>query len=293
MIEHLVLAAGGPIGFSYYGALKYLHKKQFWKLENIKTIYGTSIGAYIGFILSLNFDWDTTDDYLIKRPWEKIANIGPENLYDAYNKKGIVSEDFIHKSIIPLLQAKDLSENITLKEFYNYTKIEFHMYTIDINLPDFTKVDLSYKTHPNMTVIQSLNATMALPLIIPPLCLDDHCYIDGAYTHTLPLSDCLNQQKCENNNILVCRLKYGKLLTSNITKESNITIFASLIIHKIANQLNTEKEQPDIENTIYCKVHDKNITDWMEILLESDKRAELIEEGKKSAKYFFKKNIKK
>jgi predicted acylesterase/phospholipase RssA len=50
----------------------WLNYSQWKNLENIKSIYGTSMGAIIGTILVLNYDWETIDDYLIKRPWNNI-----------------------------------------------------------------------------------------------------------------------------------------------------------------------------------------------------------------------------
>ena len=73
-IKHLVFSGGGPAGLVLYGAAKQLHNV-YWNINNIKSIYGTSIGAYIGIIISLGYEWDVVDDYLIKRPWNNILNI--------------------------------------------------------------------------------------------------------------------------------------------------------------------------------------------------------------------------
>ena len=48
-IKHLVISGGGPIGMAYLGALEYLHDEGFWKLDEIESIYATSIGT-IGVI---------------------------------------------------------------------------------------------------------------------------------------------------------------------------------------------------------------------------------------------------
>jgi predicted acylesterase/phospholipase RssA len=47
-IKHLVISGGGPLGLRYLGALEKLEQEEFWKLENIESIYGTSIGSIIG-----------------------------------------------------------------------------------------------------------------------------------------------------------------------------------------------------------------------------------------------------
>ena len=65
-IKHLVISGGGPLGLRYLGALEKLEKESFWKLDNIKSIYGTSIGAIIGAFICLNYDWDTLNKYIIE-----------------------------------------------------------------------------------------------------------------------------------------------------------------------------------------------------------------------------------
>ena len=67
-IKHIVISGGGPTGFITYGAVRYLSKEKFWDLKNIETIYGSSIGALMGVVFSLGYDWEWLDDYFIKRP---------------------------------------------------------------------------------------------------------------------------------------------------------------------------------------------------------------------------------
>ena len=71
-IKHLVISSGGPAGFTMYGALRYLNKEGVWNINNIKSMYGTSVGSVIAIFLALNYDWDTIDNFLLKRPWSKI-----------------------------------------------------------------------------------------------------------------------------------------------------------------------------------------------------------------------------
>jgi predicted acylesterase/phospholipase RssA len=40
-IEHLVISGGCVWGFYEYGALKELHHRNFWNINNIQSIYGT------------------------------------------------------------------------------------------------------------------------------------------------------------------------------------------------------------------------------------------------------------
>ena len=124
VIKHLVIAGGGPSGLFTYGAAKFLSKENFWNIDSIETIYGTSIGGFIGAVIALKHEWNVLDDYIIKRPWEKLIELSPECLFKVWEEKGIFGDEFIREALKPLLEAQDLSVDITLKEFYDYSKIE-------------------------------------------------------------------------------------------------------------------------------------------------------------------------
>jgi predicted acylesterase/phospholipase RssA len=154
-IKHIILTGGGPaLGLLEYGILKQLSIKNILKYENIKSLYCTSIGSIIGLIYILNYDWEWIDDFLIKRPWEKLINFDTNEYLNIFNNKGLLDEQFILKCFKPLLLGKDLSINITLKELYDYSKINFYLYTTD--LINFDKVELSHKTYPDLSVKSNL-----------------------------------------------------------------------------------------------------------------------------------------
>ena len=75
MIRHVVISGGGLSGFTFYGALRELSKKNYWNLSNIKTIYGTSVGSLIAVLMVLGYDWQETDEYFIKRPLQNVFKL--------------------------------------------------------------------------------------------------------------------------------------------------------------------------------------------------------------------------
>ena len=83
-IKYLVLSGGGAGGFSIYGALKYLSQNNFWNINNIKSIYSTSIGSLLSIFISLKYEWASLDDYIIKRPWDKVLSIKPIDLLNIW-----------------------------------------------------------------------------------------------------------------------------------------------------------------------------------------------------------------
>ena len=81
IIKHIVCSGGGVAGFTFYGILKEANKQGIWDIENIETMYGTSVGSIVNTILSLKYDWKDIDDYLMKRPWDMVYNV---NMYSFF-----------------------------------------------------------------------------------------------------------------------------------------------------------------------------------------------------------------
>lgn len=194
-IKHLIIAGGGILGLQYMAALEHLNRDGFWLHENIESIYATSIGTFIGTVICLKYDWETVNKYFVERPWQDVFKINGKQILDSFYSKGIYDKKIMDMVFKPLLEAKDLSLNITLKEFFEYSKIEFHLYTFDQN--KFETTDLSYKTHPNLPLTQAIFMSCAIPCIFTPTIMDGGCYIDGGAMDNYPLGYCL-----KNNPII-------------------------------------------------------------------------------------------
>ena len=294
-IKHLVISGGGPAGFLTYGALRYTAQKEIWNLNEIKSIYGCSVGAFFGVIVSLGYDWEWLDDYFIKRPWEKLINISALTFFE---KKGLLDEKFIEESIAVLLSAKDLNVNITLKELYEHNKIEIHMYTTNINTSIIEKVDISYKTHPDLSVIKALNMSMCYPFLFKPVCMNENeCYIDGGLLNNYPLNDCIKQQQIvdESQADLEEDIKDEILAFKNIwvadekskyiiTEESSVVDFLLVLMRKMHCSIDTERHQTEIKNTIKCYIEGLDgLPQWLEALSNEEMRKSLIEKGAEHA----------
>ena len=288
-IKHLVLSGGGPAGFITYGALRYLAQQEFWHLQNIESIYGCSVGAFFGVIVSLGYEWEWLDDYFIKRPWEKLIHISALTFFE---KKGLLDETFIAESIASLLSAKDLKVDITLAELYAHTKIELHMYATNINAKLIEKVDISYKTHPDLTVIKALTMTMCYPFLFKPVCISlDECYIDGGLVNNYPLNDCIAQQQITNTAEILAFKNWWiddeDKTNNSVTEESSVVDFLFALIRKMQDAIDTERLQTEVPNTLKCRVENlTGLEKWMNALSNEELRKILIEKGAEQAKEF-------
>lgn len=285
-IKHMVLSGGGPAGFLTYGAARHLAKSDFWSLQNIETIYGTSIGSYMGVVFSLGYEWDWLDDYFIKRPWDKLVELNPLTFFEIYQTKGLLNADFIKETISPLFTAKELSPDITMKELFEYNHISIHIYTTEINGYHLEKVCLSHESHPDLPVITALAMSMAYPFAFAPVCIDDKCYIDGGLMNNYPLRDCIEETKCEMNEILSFK-NIWVLDECKVNDDSNAFEFLLVILRKMNRHIGTEEEQGEIQNTVRCTVEDLDgLPAWLNALSTEALRKKLIERGEIQAKIF-------
>lgn len=284
-IKYLVLGGGGAGGFSIYGALKYLSQNNFWNINNIKSIYSTSIGSLISIFISLNYDWTSLDDYIIKRPWDKVLSIKPIDLLNIWSKKGLFDENTIKEVLRPLLTAKYLSESITLKEFYEYNNIEIHMYTVNINDKIPTEIDMTYKTHPDLELYKAITRSSAFPILFTPICDNSHCYVDGGLINNFPLNSCISN---DNNCDEILAFKSCTITTKiNIIEDSSIINYLFCLIHGIIKLAATEKNQDKIKNIVECYLDSNNLNNWKDAILYEKTRKEMVLAGEKCGRLFF------
>lgn len=287
-IKHLVISGGGPSGFIAYGAAKHLAKAGFWSVKNLKSIYGCSIGAFLAVLFSLDYDWDWLDDYIMKRPWDKV--FAPAlSAHEAWTQKGVISEKIVMDVLAPLLTAKELTSDVTLAELFAYNHIEIHIFTSNINSPIIEKVDLSYKTHPHLTVVKALCMSMAYPLAFRPMYHEGNCYIDGGLLNNYPLKDCLEHQEgCVAEEILAFRNVYvntdvdGK--NELCTDETPLIDFIAHIIRKMYLTISTEERQPKVPYTVRCII--ENMEGFQNWFIAYQNRGQVIEKGCTQGKLF-------
>jgi len=188
IIKHIVISGGGHYGLTMYGILKESHKQEFWKYENIETLYGTSIGSVLCLLITLQYDWETLDKYFIDRPWDKVFNFDFHTIIEAFENQGIFNQTTINRLLEPLFLGKDIPLDITLKEYYERTRIDLYITTSEV--VSFKLNVLSHKTHPEWKLLDAIYASCTIPIVFKPIITDDSCYIDGGLFSSYPLDIC-------------------------------------------------------------------------------------------------------
>ena len=285
-IKHLVLSGGGPIMIQLLGAIQHLETNNFIDFKNIESIYGTSAGAIIGVIICLKYDWETINEYIIKRPWQDVFKIKVEKIFESYSKKGIFDLKTIEKCFKPLFDAKDIPMDITLEDFYKYSNVELHLFSFEIN--EFTIHDISYLTHPHLSLLTAIQMTCSLPILVTPVCIDDKFYIDGGIVCNYPLKYCIDSGK-NMDEILGFKNQYDNEKKSHINSESTLLDFIMCFLFKVIYSLNTDYLQPSIKNEFLCKTDKMNIEMLKKSLSNIDIRKQLFNNGTEDAISFLSK----
>jgi predicted acylesterase/phospholipase RssA len=284
LIKHLVISGGGPTMIQTLGSIQYLEENKFIDFNNIETIYGTSAGAITGVLICLKYDWTTLYDYIIKRPWQEVFPVNIQNIFDAYTKKGIFDDKTIIKCFKPLLDAKDISMNISLKGFYEYSKIELHMFSFEINT--FKIEDISYLTHPDISLITALQMTCAVPILVTPICTEDKCYIDGGIICNYPLKYCIDSNK-KIEEILGFKNKYDDYNKNRINSSSTLLEFIMNFLFKLIHSFSSNNtSQTSITYEVIADTDFLSISTLKSALYSIEIREKLYKTGSETATKF-------
>jgi len=286
-IKHIVCSGGGTFGLTAYGILKQSCLDGFWKINDIKTMYGTSVGAIICMFLSLlspvngegnGLTWDLLDTYIIHRPWQHVFKMDLYAITNSLENGGILNKKAIYDVFSPLFKTLDIDTQITLQEHYDMFGIELHVYSTELESMEL--VDISYKTHPNMCMLDAVYSSCSLPLLFSPYVRDNKTYFDGGLFCNYPLYFCF--KNVENKDEIM-----GLKCNTNATESSahNNNSFSTLFdyILKIFKNLTTKINNYELD----CKIpHELDIPspeisiyDIYLAIMNSDKRKQMIEDG--------------
>ena len=229
-IKHLVIAGGGVTGFSAYGVLRESNKAGFWHIENIESIYGTSIGAVLAIYMALKYSWEDLDDFILKRPWQHVFKIDIHGTFAAYENRGVYDKRIIEEFLLPPMLGKDFDATTTLLEFYEQTGIAVYINSVELH--SYQSVVMSYKTHPEWTVIDAVYCSACLPILLSPLLKDGKCYIDGGAIVNYPLEFCI-ENGAEPDEIFGITLAKVDKSVNTITEESTLFDYISILMSKV------------------------------------------------------------
>ncbi len=182
IIKTLVISGGGFKGFSLIGVLRALEK--FNVLSSIETYVGTSIGAVFAFLISIKYTHTELYDFITSFTYKSLADIQLLKCLDNYgletgNKFMMLLRKMLQRKMGSASNITDITDitDITFETHYRLFGIKLVINATCVN--DMSNVCFSVDTHPNLSIMTAIRASIAIPLLFTPVQLDNNLYVDG------------------------------------------------------------------------------------------------------------------
>lgn len=179
----LVLSGGGIRGIATLGALQYLIDHNHITIEQFNTFIGTSIGSVLSVLLIIGYSPSKIYEIMYRIDLSDFAFY--IDAYNFYHKFGFDIPNRIIILIERLLKYKNIDTSITLEQFYQKFNKDLIMTTI--NLSNYKGIYLSHIHYPNLSLIEALKMTTAIPFIFEPVIYKNEFYIDGGLFDNYPI----------------------------------------------------------------------------------------------------------
>ena len=281
IVKNFVIGGGGIAGLVFYGALQQMHDDSIWKIENIQTIYATSVGTLIGTIIALDYSWTDMDDFMIKRPWYKIFKWDFSTFLNAIEKRGICDIDIIRQIIDPLLLGKGLEPNITMQEFYDHTHIDCNFMITEVNTMALEQI--SHRTHPDWLLINAIYCSCALPICFSPFLHENKMYCDGGFLANLPIKQCINDGHSPEETIVVgLSRKCDNSFSEESLQNFNLFYFLITLLYKLVQLANQPINNISLYKEVLFDAMNPDFANVYDFINNSEFRQMLIDTGKKT-----------
>lgn len=201
--ENLVFSGGGIKGLAYLGVIKALEAKSL--ASGIVGYGGASVGAITAALLAIGMKADELKGHMMAANYNlflKRSNVNIEALadnprrlldpriggvvaFDELFHKGLCDGTFFKKWLTRLFTAKGFSAATTYKDLYEATgKV---LKVVLCNVQYGKTVIASHENTPKMPVVDSVRASIAIPLIYWPFEWEGDLYIDGSTMYNYPI----------------------------------------------------------------------------------------------------------
>jgi predicted acylesterase/phospholipase RssA len=270
--KKLLISGGGIKGLAICGVLEWLQENTKI-LDSIEEIYGSSIGAYIGFFIGLGISFKNIAE-IFEIDLIEFTDIDIKLFLDEFGfDKGTKFSNLLKATI----KIKGFSPTMTFEEFQTISKYKLFVSATNIN-----KAQIEYfsvDTHPKMEVVMALRISGSYPVAFTPIRIGNDLYADGAIISPIPC----DLIKKEDKKRTLCIVNHRSINNNNTdTLHSYILSVISCIVDSLTDK-NVESMKHVI--TLQYPLH------AMDFGISFEEKLKMIEYGKERAQEWWKKNI--
>ena len=181
-MKHLAIGPGAMAYFAFLGAMGAL--RDCHELDNLEAISGASAGGLLAFFYVVaEGNIKTIIDYSLDIP---IKDIMKPNIRQFLKHFGLVSQKKIRTVIVDIIRVFFSKEDLTFRELQDLRptmpKIHVSAYCVNLGRTEYFSCD----TTPNMSVVDALCMTIAVPFLFATVEHQERRYIDGGTMEDTP-----------------------------------------------------------------------------------------------------------
>lgn len=168
----LVLGGGGLKGLAHIGAWRALSEAGV----SVQGVVGTSIGALVGALVARGASWKELRDHAVALQKEDIVRVNRRAvLFNGIRQRSVFRGDTVQEYYERLLPAG------------GWADLGIPLQVNAVELERGRTVWFGPGARTDISLLDAVYASSALPVLYPPAILDGVAYVDGGAEHPLPL----------------------------------------------------------------------------------------------------------
>ena len=276
MITNLVFSGCSTKFFIILGCLKCLLDYKYIDFRNIENILCSSGSVLIILYYLLGYTLTEIKHIILNIDLHKLFfnnRYNSDIVDNIYNYNCIINNKKLKEVLRIIIKKKNGKDNITFKELYNMTNI---CLIINVYCFDDDKIEyLSYKTVPDMDIVDAILMTTAIPILFQPVIYNGKTYCDPGIKYNMDVDYFLNpglnsDEKTELINNTLCILiesekcNYTTPINNNDgNRIDSIINYISRIFYVITDSTKEYKEYNVINIKSSLKFYDLEVTNEM------------------------------
>jgi NTE family protein len=186
VVKTLVLPGGMIKGVVILGVVAEL--EEIGLLDDVDTYVGTSVGAVIGFLLSIGYTSEEILKLVIEDLIRDVQNAVIKSVQELGSRKFFMDNNFILKHIKKMIVDKKLDPDMTLEEHFQLTNtvVICTSHVVDMKSESSETKFISYLTSPGLRCVEALQMSFSIPFLFDVIEIDEALYVDGGVRMNIP-----------------------------------------------------------------------------------------------------------